>query len=177
MPRETKRPPTDSNAELPDLTSKQHGFVVGILEGLTASDAYRRAYDAQNMADDDIWREASLLRSHPKVSQWLAQAKLQGLANTVVTLESHISELDSLKQEARQQGAYGAAIKAEELKGRATGLYVDQIKTDTGQADLLQALDIIGSTNPGLATSLREGLGLPKGDISEVDNQSTGTKH
>jgi hypothetical protein len=40
------------------LTGKQTQFVQGILKGLSQSDAYREAYDCENMADNSIWREA-----------------------------------------------------------------------------------------------------------------------
>jgi hypothetical protein len=57
------------NKPAPDkLTGKQTQFVQGILKGLSQSDAYRAAYDCENMADNSIWREASVLFANPKVS-------------------------------------------------------------------------------------------------------------
>ncbi len=53
------------------LTSKQTKFVQGVLRGLSQSDAYRAAYDCANMADNSIWREASVLMTNPKVTQRL----------------------------------------------------------------------------------------------------------
>jgi hypothetical protein len=53
------------------LTGKQSKFVQGILKGLSQSDAYRAAYDCANMADNSIWREASVLMTNPKVAQRL----------------------------------------------------------------------------------------------------------
>jgi len=177
MSRETKRPQRTDSEELPDLTPKQLAFVQGILQGMTASDAYRAAYDAESMSPETLWVQASLVKSNDKVAIWLAQARLHCLTHTAVTLEGHTAELESLKQEARQAGAYGASIKAEELKGRANGLYVDQIKTDTGQADVLQALAAIGKVDPALAKQLGERLGLPESDTGATHNPGSKLTH
>ena len=57
------------NKPTPDkLTGKQTLFVQGILKGLSQSDAYRAAYNCTNMADNSVWREASVLFANPKVS-------------------------------------------------------------------------------------------------------------
>ena len=50
------------------LTAKQSAFVHAILDGASQSDAYRQAYNAEGMADNSIWREASVLFSNPKVA-------------------------------------------------------------------------------------------------------------
>ena len=51
------------------LTPKQEKFVQGVLSGMTASESYRNSYSTKNMKDSSVWREASVLMSHPKVSQ------------------------------------------------------------------------------------------------------------
>lgn len=180
MPRETKRPTNIDGADLPELTPNRMSFVKAILQGMTASDAYRHSYDTENWSDEAIWVEASRTKSDPKVALWLATARREGLANTVITLESHVSELDSLKQEARQAGAYGAAIKAEELKGRANGLYVERIKTEDGtEISLINALAKLQASEPALATAIAQSMGLelPGSDISGADNLEQVSKH
>jgi hypothetical protein len=57
--------------ELPKLTPKQLAFVLALLRGKTASDAYREAYDCEGMASNSIWVAASRLRSDAKVALWL----------------------------------------------------------------------------------------------------------
>ena len=47
---------------LPTLTAKQTAFVNALLEGKTASDAYRESYNCENMSHGAIWVEASRLR-------------------------------------------------------------------------------------------------------------------
>jgi len=177
MPRETKRPQQTDSEELPDLTPKQLGFVQGILSGLTASDAYRASYDAESMSAEALWVAASRLKTDSKVTLWLAQASQHNLAECKITLENHTAELDRLSRLAETAGAYGASIKAQELRGRANGLYVDQIKTDTGQANVLQALAAIGKVDPALAKQLGERLGLPESDTGEPHNPGSKLTH
>lgn len=56
------------------LTAKQTAFVEALLSGMNQADAYRAAYDCSNMSENALYREASLLARHPKVSQRLAEA-------------------------------------------------------------------------------------------------------
>lgn len=51
-----------------DLTEKQERFAQLLSEGLTNSEAYRKAYDAGTMAAATIHSEASKLASSPKVT-------------------------------------------------------------------------------------------------------------
>lgn len=177
MPRETKKPQTQQTEELPELSPNEFDFVQAVLKGNTGSDAYRHAYSVENMSDAAIWVEASRVKARPNVSLWLSEARRQGMAQTVVTLETHTAELDRLSVLAEKAGAFGASIKAQELRGRANGLYVDQIKTDTGQADVLQALAIIGKTDPAFAKAMKDQLGLSESDTEGSDGTQTETTH
>ena len=143
---------------------------------MSASDAYRHAYDAQNLTDAVIWVKASELKASGKVSVWLSQARAQQLADTVITKESHTAELLRLAKAAEASGNYGAAGKCVELTGRVNGLYVDKIETDTGKADVLQALAAIGKVSPELAKALEAQLGVsedPQGDSSVAQSKLT----
>ena len=43
--------------ELPTLTPKQNAFVNALLQGKTASDAYREAYNCEKMSTASVWVE------------------------------------------------------------------------------------------------------------------------
>ena len=120
-----------TGADLPNLTDKQMRFVKGILDGMTASDAYRSAYSTENMSDEALWVEASRLRANPKVSLWLDAAKTMHLHSGKTTLEGHLAELDRLKRRAEDTGQMSAAIHAEISKGKATGLYVERVRNES----------------------------------------------
>ena len=51
------------------LTAKQEAFAQAIASGKTQADAYRGAYDAENMKENSVWTNASKLMSDAKVAQ------------------------------------------------------------------------------------------------------------
>jgi len=51
------------------LTAKQEAFAQAIASGKTQADAYRDAYNAENMKENSVWTNASKLMSDAKVAQ------------------------------------------------------------------------------------------------------------
>ena len=51
------------------LTAKQEKFIQNIVKGMSQREAYKDAYNAKNMKDETIDKEASLLFNHPKLSE------------------------------------------------------------------------------------------------------------
>lgn len=141
--------------DLPDLTAKQFKFVQGILSGLTASDAYRAAYDCENMSDAAIWVEASRRRSDSKVALWLSQARQQALTSATMTKEAYLQELQRLAKKCEDDKNLGAAVKATELQGKVMGHYVEKVADVTEQTEADRALREIEKENPGLAEYLK----------------------
>ena len=113
-------------SSLPDLNDQQMDFVVGILQGMTGADAYRRAYGCHGWSPAAVIVAASRLRHSANVALWVQAARLGCVQKAVVTLESHLAELDSIAEEARASGNYGAAVNALVSKGKAAGLYIDR---------------------------------------------------
>ena len=112
---------------LPELTPQQMLFVEHILAGKRSSDAYRLAYDCSNSQPSSVWALASRLRSDVKVALWLASARKAGESHAKVTLENHLSELERLKEIALETGNVGAAVQAEQLRGKVAGHYTDRL--------------------------------------------------
>jgi hypothetical protein len=73
------------------LTEKQESFAQLIAGGSTQADAYREAYDAENMTNDSVHQEASRVIKNLKVATRVKQLKEE--------LEIHAlwSKLDSVK--------------------------------------------------------------------------------
>lgn len=155
---------------LEDLTPKQLGFVRGILDGKTASDAYRSAYDCSDMMQETIWAEASRLRHDPKVAAWLTAARTANLGSITVTLGGHLQELERLKEIAIQTGNVGAAVNAEVSRGKAAGHYVEKIQDVTRENDVATTLKEIAAVSPDLAQQLASQHGI------QWDNDKA-TKH
>ena len=101
------------------LTPKMEKFIRVVLEGNTASDAYRAAYNVENMKITSIHDAASKLFLHPAVSQRIAT----GLARK--------------EEAATHSGASLRAMLVEKL--------VDVIKDPDSQATLIRAVHELGS--------------------------------
>lgn len=50
------------------LTAKQEAFAAAVASGKTQADAYRSAYNAENMKENTVWSKASVLMADGKVS-------------------------------------------------------------------------------------------------------------
>lgn len=144
--------------KLPSLTAQQLGFVNELLAGKTGADAYRAAYDTSNMQDTTVWVEASRLRHDPKVSLWLSAARKAHLGQAALTLDSHVRELERLKEAALESGNHGAAIQAEQLRGKACGFYKEQLEVT--HHDPIAVLNEIALVDEKLARKLAEEDGI-----------------
>ena len=162
--------PTDTE-ELPELTEKQHNFVQALLEGKTYSDAYREAYDASEMKPRLIWREASLLAAHPKVTQWLEALRTSAVQTGVASIEEHTAQLRRLRELALKTGNLGAAVNAEVNLGKASGLHIDRIQ-DVDRGRELAILDRIFKRHGRTAVlAAAERLGLEPQEYSHILGQ------
>lgn len=147
-----------NDLDLPDLTPQQSKFVEGILKGLSASDAYRDAYDCSNSKPSTIWCEASKLTRHTSVAQWISAARQAGLGNPKVSMDRHIQRLERLEELCIISGNLGAAVQAEQLIGKASGHYVDQFRDVT--KDPMESLREIEQLSPDLAEKLAKENGI-----------------
>jgi hypothetical protein len=126
----------DSPAEeLPQLTPKQLAFVHALLEGKSASDAYRGAYNCKNMSNEAVWVEASRLRRNTKVALWLCHFQRMGLDTARITLEEHLAQLARARELALSQGQISAGVQAEHHRGKAAGLYENSLRFMDGPSD------------------------------------------
>lgn len=113
------------------LTPQQEKFARLVAEGSNQSDAYRGSYKAAKMMAKSVTEKASELRSHVNVSSRIAELRAESSKKTVLTLDSHIAELERLKNLALEAGKFEAAIGAEVHRGKAVGLYVTKTEDVT----------------------------------------------
>ena len=60
-----------------NLTAKQEAFCQGIADGLGQADAYRAAYDAEDMKENSVYVNASKLMKNAKITQRIAELRSQ----------------------------------------------------------------------------------------------------
>lgn len=113
-----------------ELTQKQENFCLAYIETGNASEAYRKAYNAAKTSEKSVWESASKMLDNPKVISRLEALREQAASRAILTLERHLEELATLRDEARAEGRYSAAIAAEIARGKAAGLYVEQSRTE-----------------------------------------------
>ena len=111
------------------LTSKQEAFCEAYVaqDGpKSQSDAYRAAFNCERMKPATIWNKASDLMKVSEVRVRIKELTDEAAQKAVVKLKDHIDELKKLRDQAAAAGQYGAAIKAEMARGKASGLYVER---------------------------------------------------
>ena len=115
------------------LTGKQLAFVQAILKGANQSDAYRLAYNAENMSPQAIWTEAGRLFRHPGVSRRITAgraAQQRQALHTGASLRSHIErELFELSTNAESEAN---KIRALELLGKLdkVGAFSERVRVE-----------------------------------------------
>lgn len=75
------------------LTAKQEAFAQAIADGMNQADAYRTAYDAENMADNTIYARASELMSNSKVTDRVKELKSALAEKVLWTREMSVKAL------------------------------------------------------------------------------------
>lgn len=110
-----------------DLTPKQEAFAQQVAEGKTYSDAYRFAYDAEGMKDTTINNKAYILMSKDYIRARVEELRKPVVEETRVTLKRHLDDLLRLRNMAAKSDNWAAAIQAEKIRGKASGLHVDKV--------------------------------------------------
>ena len=109
------------------LTPKQEKFALEVASGKTQSDAYRAAFNVRSTTKPEtVNQQASRLMADRNISARVEELRKPIAAKAMITLESHIERLKELAVLAIDQGQIAAAIKAEELCGKASGVYVEK---------------------------------------------------
>lgn len=129
---------------LPPLPNNQQDFVELIANGVSPIEAYR-AVQTQYSPNckhntGNVSYSATRMLKHPGVQTWLRAMREAGCENGIITIQNHISELERLKNLCIENKNFGAAVRAEELRGKTAGLYVDRIDITqrTDSTDLLE---------------------------------------
>lgn len=109
------------------LTPKQEKFALAVASGKTQSDAYREAFNVRpTTKDTSVNVNASKLMADTNIAQRVEELRKPIADKAMITLESHIERLKELAELAIDQGQIAAAIKAEELCGKASGVYIEK---------------------------------------------------
>ena len=106
------------------LTNRQKQFVEEVVDGMSATEAYRASYNTGQMSPKTIWEASSRLSKHPKVVARLDELRAEKEAEERMLRLSYgdfvINELQALALNAK---SHRARIKALELLGKSIGMF------------------------------------------------------
>lgn len=111
------------------LTPKQEKFCQGVVQGMSQADAYRAAYNAEGMKPETIQQNASRLIKSSKIAARVEELRAPVVEECRLTLRNHLDTLEQLRDVAKDSGTIAAAVRAEELRGKASGLYTENMKS------------------------------------------------
>ena len=122
------------------LTQAQENFARLLVEGKSQAEAYREAYPKiRKWTDKALWNRASELAAHSGVLGRVSKLRQEAAEKSVMTLDSHLKELERLRKMAEEQGNVGAAIQAEVARGKHSGV-IAATKVDVKQAPVFNLI-------------------------------------
>jgi len=143
MPTEDGKGFVDDNGKIwQPLNSKQKKFCKEYFKGQTATEAVIKAGYTKDRKGAKT-QGSVLLNHNPVVKNYLIDLEIAASERDAVSLETHLSTLHDLREEAKDQGQISAAITAEVHRGKAGGLYIDRREILTAKIDLMSKDDIL----------------------------------
>lgn len=107
-----------------NLTAKQEAFCLAYLETGNASEAYRQAYNAENMKPETVNRKAKELMDNGKIAARIEALQEDHRERHKITVDDLLAELEEARQVALGQGnpQTSAAVAATMGKAKLLGL-------------------------------------------------------
>jgi len=113
------------------LTLKQESFCLAFLETGNATAAYRNSYNAARMKETTVNKRASELLARGEIAGRLAELRQPAIEKAELTLQGHLAELATLRDQAKEKGMLSVAVAAETARGKAAGFYRNAEGTGT----------------------------------------------
>jgi hypothetical protein len=151
--------------DLPALAPREHEFFQRIMRGEDVEAAFRascasHSFDITNWATAKVWKAAQRLRRDVRIETCLAAAYANGAGAGTLTRESHMRELERIREQCRDRGNMAVALQAEMARGKVAGLYVEKIE-DVTPFDPLQLLRRMAAIAPEFARAKAAELNIP----------------
>ena len=157
--------------QLIKLTPKQEHWTQVYLETGNASEAYRRAYNAENMMPNSINRAATELLVNPKIQSYLSTLRdavekkvVSAVANTVIyDRAAAMAEAKQAYDVSLSKGNGPGMVAATQLRAKLNGLIVEKSEVKTSVIDQLSDEDSLAVLNALTAISKARQLTLIDG--------------
>ena len=99
------------------LTAKQEAFAAAVASGKTQADAYRLAYDAENMKESTLWSNASRLMADSKVAARVEDLRKQLENKQLWTREMSVKALIGAYKEGNPTAKIAAVKELNAMHG------------------------------------------------------------
>ena len=125
-----------------DLTPKQERFIQNIVSGMSQRQAYKESYDAENMTDETIDKEACLLFNSPKIAERyrelieeLKDKAIMTATERMIWLTEVIKDIQKEKVlvediEISKTADLNTKMKAMEILNKMSGEYITKVEAD-----------------------------------------------
>ena len=151
---------------MPILVNARHErFVQELIRGNSQGDAYLAAGYKSTSASAAYAHAARLVRNG-KVRARLNELQLKEEAKSLLTMEQHLEELRVLREIAKANRQLSAAVRAEELRGKLRGFYVERVE----QSNTSQFADMSDEELNNLIVRECEALGINIAPVTGRDN-------
>lgn len=104
------------------LTQKRETFCLVYVETGNQAEAYRVAFDAENMKPETIYKRASELMTNREIKGRIAELKAMAVERALVTVQSLTDELEEARALALKEAQASAAVSASMGKAKLHGL-------------------------------------------------------
>ena len=86
---------------------------------------------------------SAMLRTNPLVANFIIELLDKQRERADVSVDSHLTELSHLRDEAKDTGQIAAAISAEVNRGKVAGLYIDRKEVMVSKVETMSSEDLI----------------------------------
>jgi phage terminase small subunit len=114
------------------LNERHRRFVAEYLNDLNATRAYKAVYKCSDRVANV---NGSRLLANANITAAIAAGQSKVVTKLELTVEAHLERLRALSIAAEADGQYSAAVKAEELRGKVSGFYVEKVE-HSGRVDM-----------------------------------------
>lgn len=104
------------------LTPKQEAFCLAYIETGNASEAYRQAYEAEEMKPETVHRKAKELMDNGKITARIEELKAEHAERHKLTVDDLLAELEEARLLAKEKENPNAMTQATMGKAKLLGL-------------------------------------------------------
>lgn len=109
------------------LTPKREKFCQAIVLGKSQTNAYREAFDSENMKAETIHKRSHELMQRGDIKGRIDEIRGPIVEQAQISLKTHLDDLLRLRNMAAKELQLAVALNAEISRGKASGLYTERV--------------------------------------------------